>query len=1410
MLGFSPLSGVPFSSLSGKTYNVTISESATAADQELYSVSAGGLLTETGTGNDAQYNTMVSTSLPVRETTRTNLYKFSEQFDLWGQTNTTIAVNQAADPVYGTTTVDYITNTPNLNSALTAQTQQYPYQAGQTYTKSVYAKAITGSPNLYFQAIPTNYNNQNPTYFVTNFNLSTGTIVSNSGGATSTITSLGGGWYRCTQTFTAPSYVGGGSGGIIAGDSIFIGGYGSTSLTTTIALWGAQLEQNTAVSTYVNSEATGESSSNSGVLAVSDREYVRKNLLPYSDDITVSSSWRTVQATLTPSQLDPNGTNTAFLWTENALGGVDHYTECFNLLNLNTALTYNWSTYLKNNGRNTIILSVINSNTANYFSIQVNLATGVLSVPSSGGTGTYLSSSISNEGNGWYRVSITGISSSVSSGSFYATRIQPFNTSSTYTGDGTSGVYIWHPQFEYNALTTYVSSEDPNTYTTALAFSGIQPEIATTNLVSESQSNYIARPNTTIISTTEIAPDGTPTAVRVRLTAAYGGIRAPGNPWLHDTQLTGSAWVKIDTGTRPLTFFLNGGGAGWTGTFTATSTWTRYSTTYTKSGYNYNDIFCIGDAGASGYVDIIIWGIQVEVGATASAYQVKPIVESNASQVAFAPQITETGTGADSQFNIATFNPKIFEVSRANYVRNAYDMTLTPWTYPSMTVTKSGAVAAPDGSFTAYKPVANSGVTIFFNLAQGLPNTSGSSGIAQTGYYYTLSVYAKAGEYNYLKLYVFDNASYGAFFDLTNGTVAGSGGVTTNVTSVGGGWYRCSITRLCSTDLFNSIFIMGTPALSGSYTGDGTSGIYIWHPQFEQGSTATTYIDSDNTDSLVGGFSAPVALTETGTGVDSQFNITTRLSDVTETGTANNTQNQLVTALRDVTETGTGADSQYNTFITAPQLITESGTAADTPLLGNYSTTQLLTESGTGSDSQYNISTRLADVTESSTAANTENRTITALRDITETGSLTELAMTGYPWVADLTETGTASATENRSYSPGGLLTETGSSADSQFNIATRLADITETNTAAETQFNISVRLGDITETSTSGDAQFNIITRVALLTETNTAADNQFNIATRLADVTETNTSADSQYNTFITAPQLITETGTAANTENRALLALRDVTETGTANETESNLVAFLTQITETGTANQTETQVVLATRNITETNTSTDSQYNTAIRLADLIESITATELNSVQTAFISAIQEALTAIDSGISNKITTSSISEIVSALDSPNRFAFYAVNTTELLNALVDQNTGVNAFITETGSLSTIELANLLVNRGVLETLNANDSEFNNVVANSYITEISVAGESTVVWVFFPMDYELVSSRYSSNIDVIGDEIYVDNIDVFYMDDAHMFADVSLSYDQIYIDNIDVLYGNIALIDAVLSDEIHI
>jgi len=109
---------------------------------------------------------------------------------------------------------------------------------------------------------------------------------------------------------------------------------------------------------------------------------------------------------------------------------------------------------------------------------------------------------------------------------------------------------------------------------------------------------------------------------------------------------------------------------------------------------------------------------------------------------------------------------------------------------------------------------------------------------------YTLSVYAKAGSYNWLRLRInTTGTTQNGYYDLSNGTIGGSGvGVDKTIESVGGGWYKCSITSATQSTSIRIYPAFGDGDVSG------TSGnIYIQDAQLEQGLVARDYIETTTT-----------------------------------------------------------------------------------------------------------------------------------------------------------------------------------------------------------------------------------------------------------------------------------------------------------------------------------------------------------------------------------------------------------------------------------------------------------------------------------------------------------------------------------------------------------------------------------
>jgi hypothetical protein len=108
----------------------------------------------------------------------------------------------------------------------------------------------------------------------------------------------------------------------------------------------------------------------------------------------------------------------------------------------------------------------------------------------------------------------------------------------------------------------------------------------------------------------------------------------------------------------------------------------------------------------------------------------------------------------------------------------------------------------------------------------------------------TLSIYAKANGYNWLRLRL---PSEEAYFDLANGVTGSSTtGISASMTDSGNGWYRCEVAisdMSSNTNIFihiaegdGDIIIGGTPS--------GNDGLYIYAAQLESGLVATEYLES--------------------------------------------------------------------------------------------------------------------------------------------------------------------------------------------------------------------------------------------------------------------------------------------------------------------------------------------------------------------------------------------------------------------------------------------------------------------------------------------------------------------------------------------------------------------------------------
>jgi hypothetical protein len=594
-------------------------------------------------------------------------------------------------------------------------------------------------------------------------------------------------------------------------------------------------------------------------------EDARTNLCDSSQDMSNVTYWSRNNVTATANAaVAPDGTTTATKIIQDAGGGnLQH--EAYNALPAGTAVPYSCSVYLKAAELNFGFLKANVNHISSVITLVVNLTTGASSTNNFGGV-TGFSSSVEALANGWFRLTMTF--DDVVANNFIAcgplTTFTPTYSSGnpTDTSTGTNGIYAWGAQEE---IGSFASSYIPTTTTSVTRAADVILAAGIYNsLLDSTAGSAFADVGASAIS-------GASNASRI-IGNNVGGNAAALCLDFSNTAVTlmdGTSLVISATLGNSLTYATGFKAASsWDGTGTAVVGGGGAVTTGAALVWDHPAIKIGSGAGGFafwwGYIKrLAVWDSKladatlqsytaptgtpvnaaIDLNFETGVYTINsplPLLSCSRASVAYAQTVAGTLVQfAANQLRI-TDKGLLIEDAWTNYM---YPSNMqTSWNEDAVTRT-TNVTTSPYPGELACKLIGSSGAGTH-RLWQA--STVG----AVTG---SVSFFAKAADYNYVALSCYVGGAYeSAIFDLTTGALTDDNITTMTVfdaVSAGNGWWRVSASIATASDIYLAVtpHPTSTSTFSGSaalpsYTGDGTSGVYVWGAQIEVGAFASSYI----------------------------------------------------------------------------------------------------------------------------------------------------------------------------------------------------------------------------------------------------------------------------------------------------------------------------------------------------------------------------------------------------------------------------------------------------------------------------------------------------------------------------------------------------------------------------------------
>lgn len=175
----------------------------------------------------------------------------------------------------------------------------------------------------------------------------------------------------------------------------------------------------------------------------------------------------------------------------------------------------------------------------------------------------------------------------------------------------------------------------------------------------------------------------------------------------------------------------------------------------------------------------------------------------------------------------------LVEPQRTNLVLRSEEFENAYWGKVKTTIIQNSTIA-PDGSLTADKLIDDTTVSATHQISR---NITVSSGL------YTMSVFVKKGEYNFIRFWEDVQTGRQCYFNLDTGVATNVNMFNVSIEDYSDGWYRCIATiNIPSAGNFGFRINLTPNGTTVTYNGTGTNGVYLWGAQLEAGSNATSYI----------------------------------------------------------------------------------------------------------------------------------------------------------------------------------------------------------------------------------------------------------------------------------------------------------------------------------------------------------------------------------------------------------------------------------------------------------------------------------------------------------------------------------------------------------------------------------------